>query len=203
MSIVDPFIVEEGSAVFVPRGYFPEVKGIPIEDYEAVVLGTTYERIRKEILSLRHRYTIEGYCTMTETEVAQVTGLSLEGARMAKEREYSETVVEADQEAVKRLNTHFNVVQGGKFIQVFGRGTDKGKAVELVASWYRASVEVTTIGIGNAYNDEPMLRSVDIPALVRNPDGHHVDMEIPDIYRAEAVGPEGWVEVVQRFVGER
>jgi len=202
MEIADPFIVEEGSAVFIPRGHFPAVEGDVTDHYETIILGTAYKDIERKIRILRHQYTITSYGTMTDEEVAQATGLSLEGARLAKEREFSETVVEADPGALEELKKHFNIVQGGQFIQVFGPGTDKGKAVEHLTRRYRASGEVTTIGVGNAANDEPMLKSVDIPALVRNPDGHYADITLPNLYRAQGVGPQGWAETMQRFIGE-
>jgi len=132
-------------------------------------------------------------------EVAKITGLSLEMARLAKNREFSETVVEIDEEALKTLEKDFNVLIGGRFIHVYGKEADKGKAVEILTELYRSKYgDVITIGIGNSYTDIPMLKSVDIPALVKNPDGW-IDVDF-DVYKAKGVATDGWVEVIERFV---
>ncbi|MBZ9573071.1 HAD hydrolase family protein, partial [Patescibacteria group bacterium] len=122
-------------------------------------------------------------------------------AKLAKNRDFSETVVEADEKALKELKKKFNVVLGGKFIHIFGKGSDKGKAVKLLTEMYRKDFgNVTTIGIGNSYTDEPMLRAVDISAIVKNPDGNWADLKIDKIHKANGIGPKGWAEVVNKFV---
>ena len=200
MGINHPFIAEDGSAIYIPAGYFGRRVGEVVDGYEVVVLGVRFEEIQKEIEKLRKRYRIKGYYNMSDEEVAKVTGLSLEDAKRAKQREFSETIVEADEEALEELKKKFNVVIGGRFIHIFGKGADKGKAVRILTDMYREiSREVTTIGIGNSYNDEPMLRAVDIPAIVKNPEGW-ADLKIENIYKAEGVGPQGWAEVVRKFV---
>lgn len=201
MRIHHPFIAEDGSAIYIPAGYFGKRVGEVVNGYEVVVLGVRFEEIQKEIERLKKKYKIRGYYDMSDEEVARITGLSLEGAKRAKQREFSETIVEADEEALEELKEKFNVVIGGRFIHIFGKGADKGKAVRILTDMYReSSKEVTTIGIGNSYNDEPMLRAVDIPAIVKNPDGKWADVKIENIYKAEGIGPRGWAEVVKKFV---
>ncbi len=199
MGVKDPFIVEDGSCIYVPPNYFGrriwELRG----GYEANVLGVEYERIVERIEELRRRYDILSYHFMSVEEVAKVTGLSLELAKLAKEREFSETVVRAEEEALDELRRDFNVVIGGRFVHVYGKNADKGKAVRTLTSLFRELYgEVVTVGIGNSYTDEPMLKAVDIPALVRNPDGW-ADLSV-NAYKAEGVATLGWVEVVEKLV---
>jgi len=97
------------------------------------------------------------------------------------------------------LKKKFNVVKGGKFIQVFGKGADKGKAVKILSDIYRDFGTITTIGIGNAQNDEKMLEVVDIPAIVKNPDGSWANLKIDKIYKAARIGPAGWVEIIKKI----
>ncbi len=185
MGINDPFIVEDGSALYL--------------NDESIVLGVEYERIVREILKLREKYEIRSYYFMSVKEVAKVTGLSLELARMAKMREFSETIVSAEREALEELKKKFNVVVGGRFVHVYGKNADKGKAVKILTEIFREKFgDVVTLGIGNSYTDESMLKAVDIPALVRNPNGW-VELDL-DVYKARGVATSGWVEVVKRFV---
>ncbi len=203
MGVNYPSIVEDGSAIYIPKGYFKEKQCELVDNYEVIVLGVKFEKIREEIEGLKKKYMIKNFFYMTDQEVAELTGLSLKGAKLAKDREFSETVVKADEKALKELKKKFNVVLGGRFIHVFGKGSDKGKAVKLLTETYRKDFgNVKTIGIGNSYNDEPMLKAVDIPAIVKNPDGNWADLKIDNIYKVDEIGPKGWTEVVRKFVLE-
>jgi mannosyl-3-phosphoglycerate phosphatase len=202
LGINHPFIVENGSAIFIPKNYFGELKGNLIGDYEVIILGVKAEEINQEIDKLRNNYKIKGYHNMSAEEISRITGLDLESAKRAMKRDFGETVVDANEEALGELKKKFNVVRGGRFIQVFGKGADKGKAVKILSNLYRESKQIITMGIGNAQNDEPMLRAVDIPTIVKNPDGNWADLKIDNIYRVNGIGPVGWVEAVKKFVLE-
>ena len=200
MGIDDPFIVEDGSAIYIPKGYFPKMCGEPRDGYEVIVLGVEYERIVNKIDELRKKYEIKSYYFMSAEEIAKVTGLSPELAKLAKIREFSETIVFAEEKALKELEKDFNVVVGGRFIHVYGKNADKGKAVRILTDLYREHYgDVVTIGIGNSYTDEPMLGAVDIPALVKNPDCW-ANINIKNLYKANGIATMGWVEVVEKFV---
>jgi len=199
LDIKDPFIVEDGSAIYMPRDYFGKKVGEYRDEYEAIVLGVDYDVIVKKLVELKERFKVKSYYFMSVEEVAKVTGLSLEMAELAKKREFSETVVEIEDEALKELEKEFNVLIGGRFIHVYGKNADKGRAVKILTDLYKSVYgEVLTVGIGNSYTDIPMLKAVDIPCLVKNPDGW-IDVDF-DVYKAKGVATEGWVEVVEKFV---
>lgn len=200
MGIEHPFIAEDGSAIYIPRGYFKETKGKLLGEYEVLVLGVEYEEIKREIERLRKRFHIKAYCTMSDQEVAEAMNLDSESAKRAKDRQFTETVLEADRAAQEELKKKFNVAIGGKGIHVYGKGADKGKAVKLLTEMYGQLGKPMTIGLGNSYTDEPMLRAVDIPVLVRNPDGNWADIDIENLYKENGVGPKGWSESIRKFV---
>ncbi len=200
MGLKHPFIVEDGSAVYIPRNYFGEPRGKPAGDYEVVVLGVDYGEIKRQIQLLASKSRIRAYCTMSDEEVAEAMNLDLESARRAKDRQYSETVLEADDYALEALKERFNVRIGGKGIHVYGKGADKGKAVKLLTEMYAEGKDVTTVGLGNSYTDEPMLKAVDVPVLVRNPDGKWADIALENLYKEEGIGPEGWSKSIRKFV---
>ena len=199
LDISDPFIVEDGSAIFFPKNYFGKDVGDYFDGYEAIVLGISYDKIVERLKELRKKYRVLSYYFMSVEEVARVTGLSLEMAELAKRREFSETIVEIDERALEELKSEFNVLIGGKFIHVYGKNADKGKAVKITTNLFRELYgDVLTVGIGNSYTDIPMLRAVDIPALVKNPDGW-IDVDF-DVYKADGIATDGWIEVVKKFV---
>jgi mannosyl-3-phosphoglycerate phosphatase len=162
-----PFISENGGAVFIPGRYFSF--RIPcdreVEDYCVLELGTFYPRIVQVLESVKKEsgISIKGFFELTEEELASLSGLSLEEAAFAKQREYDEAFIieggEEEVETVKRKIEQKGLrhVRGGRFHHILGRN-DKGKAVEVLKELYENEFfSVATIGIGDSFNDLPML----------------------------------------------
>ncbi len=55
LNIPDPFIVENGGAIFIPRGYFPFdfEHDLDLDEYLVIELGTSYRELRAALESLR------------------------------------------------------------------------------------------------------------------------------------------------------
>jgi mannosyl-3-phosphoglycerate phosphatase len=64
----------------------------------------------------------------------------------------------------------------------------------MLTSFYKKKhKDIVTIGIGDSLNDAPMLASVDLPILVKKPDGtYDADIHIPNLLKTDGIGPEGW-----------
>ncbi|MBW2976950.1 HAD-IIB family hydrolase [Candidatus Woesearchaeota archaeon] len=200
MGLRHPLIAEDGSAVYIPKGYFKKRKGELSGNYDVITLGIEYKKIKKELKRLSRRHYIKGYFNMSQKEIAKEMGLDLKGAKLAKKRQYSETLLDADKKALQKLKKRFNVVCGGKGIHVFGKKSHKGKAVKILTNLYKKNASVVSIGIGNSYTDEAMLKYVDIPVLVKNPDRRWARIKIKSLYKARGIGPKGWAEAVKKFV---
>ncbi|MBS0169753.1 MAG: HAD-IIB family hydrolase [Nitrospira sp.] len=202
-----PFIVENGGALFIPRGIFPfPLEQASIRDgYEVVELGTAYTGLRAALNRIRQELggRLRGFGDLSIQEVAQLTGLSADEARLATQREYDEPfVVEGDgiswdqlEAAVERQG--LRCTRGGRFYHVMG-ANDKGLASTRLISWYRRAAEqkgeeVVTIGLGDSLNDRPMLAVADYPILIQKPDGSYdPEVQLPHLIRADGVGPVGW-----------
>lgn len=199
----DPFIVENGGAVFIPEGYFGFDTGGRREDgYEVVVLGTPYEDLRKALKDIRERTGMEatGFADMGLRELAVASGLSTEEAERARRREFDEPFTlgpgvseRVFMAAIEEAGLRWT--RGGRFYHILG-DNDKGTAVKALKALYkRAGREVTMVGIGDSPNDLPMLKAVDIPVAVQHEGGTYDSIildELPDIIRAPGVGPSGW-----------
>ena len=94
LDVHDPFIVENGGAVYVPPGYFRfELEQAERrETHHVIELGTSYERLVTALRQLRTHlpYRLAGFSDLTVEEVADVCELPLDKARRAKAREYDE-----------------------------------------------------------------------------------------------------------------
>jgi mannosyl-3-phosphoglycerate phosphatase family protein len=215
LGIPDPFIVENGSAIFVPEGYFPAaLPSHPTRPgWQVMALGVDAAHIRATLAEIRGALglTFQGYGDLSVAEVARITGLAEDAARRARQREYSETLVTplSPQElaalAQALAQRGLAVVSGGKFHTVMGGGSDKGRAVKLLTDLYRAAWgDVRTIGLGDSANDLPLLAGVDRAYLVQKPDGswQPVAHDLP-VERVPAIGPAGWRHAVLGELAKR
>ncbi len=209
----DPFICENGGGIFIPKGYMlltKSLKNTLVEEHDRhylIRLGTPYEKLRQGLHALREKgFLVRGFGDMTVEEVSQVTGLPRHEAFMARQREFDEPFVLDGPE--DRLDEFFlsiselglNVTQGA-FYHLLG-DNDKGKAVSILAGLYKEVFpNLVTIGIGDSPNDTPMLRKVNIPAVVRKPDGScDSRIDVPNLIRARGIGPIGWAETIKILI---
>jgi mannosyl-3-phosphoglycerate phosphatase family protein len=197
-----PFIVENGAAVFVPRGYFPFLCSATGEDYLVTSFGKSYGEIRRSFVRLREmQHTpVKGFGDMTTEEVAVLTGLSVEEASLAQKRDFSEPFVfekSIDEGFLNAVLEHGLHWTRGRLFCLMG-DHDKGRAVRLLKQWYVLKYgAILSVGIGDGLNDLPLLREVDHPILVQKEDGgYDRGIDFPDLRRARGIGPQGWNRVL-------
>ena len=210
LGIHDPFIVENGGAIFIAEGYFPfsfdyhKTRGA----YQIIELGMPYGEIRQILGQIRAEsgFNFSGFGDMSAEEVAKDTGLDLEAARQAKEREYDETVkFEGEPEEISRIlsaikRAGLNYTHGGRYYDVMG-ANDKGKAITILVDLFHTKLgQVETVGIGDSLNDLSMLSVVDIPILVQKPEERWEEVNLPNLNRVKGVGPEGWSRAIEGII---
>lgn len=207
-----PFIAENGGGVFIPPGYFSGVtheaapRTVTIGGYEALLLGLPYAEIRArftELRSARHA-AVRGFGDMSAGEVAALTGLNEAEATLAQQRDFEEPFVfdgepdEAFLHAIESSNLNWT---RGRVFHILG-DHDKGRAVRLLLDRYRTAYgAVVSIGLGDAYNDLPLLAAVDHAVLVRRPDGGcDPSIDLPGLIRTELPGPAGWNAAILKLI---
>ncbi len=206
LGINDPFIVENGGAILIPENYFPF--SFPFQkshsNYLIIEFGISYFEVRRILEEIRRKtkLKVRGFGDMSPEEIAKETGLSIEMAALAKQREYEETLkIEGDERELKIFlqevkSRGLNLHHGGRFYSI-GKGNDKGKAVRALADLFeRKFGKILTVGIGDSQNDFSMLAAVNIPILVQKPGGWWEDIEIRGIRKVEGIGPEGWEKAI-------
>jgi mannosyl-3-phosphoglycerate phosphatase len=211
LGLRDPFICENGGAVWFPTGYFPFpiAEATPRGNLQMIALGTEVALLRRALkqsatgLSVR----VRPFGEMSVEEVSRLTGLPREQASLALQRDYDEPFT-VEGEGAEELfavlrNKGFSVTFGGRLFHVTG-GHDKGKAVRLVHELYcRTDPACVSVGLGNSGNDLPLLREVDRPILIRNADGSY-DEEIframPQVERTREPGPAGWSAAIAKIL---
>lgn len=210
LGISDPFIVEDGAAIFIKQGYFCfsyEYQRV-VGDYNVIEFGIPYSGVRKKLREINEKYglDIRGFGDMNAAAIAELTNLDIESAKLAKKREYEETLtLEGDSPQARFILSKIEEAglkwsRGGRFYSVSSK-SDKGKAAKIVIELFRRKLDrVKSIGIGDSLNDVPMLSVVNLPFLVQKPGNCWEEMEVKNLYRVSGVGPHGWVLALQKLL---
>ena len=209
----DPFIVENGGGIFIPKGYF---SSIPLETREvgrflAISHAPSYTQLQSSLAQLadQHNVQVESFPQMTPSRLAEVSGLSEDQAQLALQREFDlpfrilDESFNASQleEEVHQLG--LRLTRGGRFLHL-GGDVNKGQAVIQLLELYRINHEgaLRSIGLGDSENDLSMLEAVHIPVVIPNPYSQSpLAAQLPSARIAPAPGPEGWNEEVLALLG--
>ncbi len=211
LGLKDPFIVENGSAVFIPRAYFNQpVSDFEMEGHEVLLLGKKHEEILHCFEKMRQNFKlrIRGFSEMSLQEIRKHTGLPEDQARLAKQRFFSEPFIsDHNLNDLPELHAYLKkrgcrLLRGNRFYHLLG-DTDKGRAVNVLHHLFEAMKKrkFRTLGLGDSKNDEDLLTAVDQPVLVKRPDGGYgSNLLLPHLYKTEQPGPKGWREAIEHFV---
>jgi mannosyl-3-phosphoglycerate phosphatase len=200
-----PFIVENGGAAFVPRGYFPFA--IPAsaarDGYDVIEFGAPYPILTSALDAAAQESgcRVRSFHQMTVDEIGAACDLPLDEAALAKQREYDEPFATLDPACDALLLAAlaargFRTTRGGRFYHVCG-DNDKAVAVRALRDLYeRAGGPVTTIGLGDGWNDLPFLEAVDTAVVIRSPWAAELQAKLPRALLTTDDGPRGWNRAV-------
>jgi mannosyl-3-phosphoglycerate phosphatase len=209
-----PYIVENGAAVVVP-----DSAGLAVTDWARTsgnpgermrLLGQTHDAVRAGLAraAAKTGLRVTGYADLTDRQLAELTGLDPASAARARQRDFSETLVDQRSPsdwtaldaalAAERLACR----HGGKFRTVSGAESDKGRAARLVAGLFTVALgrPVMTAGLGDSPNDEGLLASVDHPYLIACREHTWAAVDVPNLFRIPRPGPTGWSDAIQHLL---
>lgn len=214
LNLDEPAIVENGSGIiFSPESELSFT--IPLQEIherKALLLGRNYydavNAIEGCTSNSTHKY--QYYYNQSTEQVAAITGLSLSASEKAKSRDFSETIFNADIDAddfnilSASLNElGFQCIPGSKYVTITGKESNKGIAVRLLIEAYQAKYgEVRSVGIGDSRNDLEMLEAVQFPYLVKRPDNTWANIDVENICKASAIGPDGWTLMAEEVLAD-
>ena len=199
LKLDNPFIVENGAAICFeqrPNGLETIHQTISNQELYIHYCGLEYKIVTETARALRSKYqsNFEGFNDMSTDRVVELTGLSPENARKAKQRLCSEPLVWQDTpEKLKEfenqlLTKNLYLTRGGRFHHIIG-DYSKGRAYTIVKDLLQFS---QTVGIGDGKNDVSFLNEVDIAIVIPKKDGSHLEVSNNDIIIAPYASPEGF-----------
>ncbi|MDW7772127.1 MAG: HAD-IIB family hydrolase [Desulfobulbaceae bacterium] len=211
LGLHEAFISENGGGIFLPPD-FPELCHAALQHLDGecgVFFGKPYGYIREIFAEFRDEYALKGFGDMSVNEIMNATGLGREDAILASRRDFTEPFLflrEPRPEALQAgLAAHgLTITRGGRFYHLMGAGQDKGRAVRETVTLFLTGGrnKIITIGLGDARNDYPLLKAVDIPVLIPGPDGTSERMNIPGLRTAPYPGSRGWGMIIADILDE-
>jgi len=201
-----PFIVENGAALIIPPHYFDFLTD------EAVNFSTEYSIILQTLSALRKQgFKFRNFDVLTAKDVSDLTGLSEEGAEMAKARFGSEPLLWEDTEENLALFTQeiqkhqLKLIKGGRFYHVIGL-FDKGMAIDKARVFFEKKYpnkEIVTVGLGDSPNDLPMLETVDIAIVIKSGRSAEMKLNNKNVTFSQHEGPTGWNEEILKLLEQQ
>ncbi len=203
----EPFISENGGAIFIPKKYFPfkfkYTKEIP--GYFVIEIGMSSKKLGDKVKKIKKQ--VDGFTTFTEMsikELAKETGLSLKQAKLARKREYDIPIKINKKNSLKKIKYEckkqdLNFIQGTRYSHITGKN-NKGKAVKKLLTLYKKKYKkenILIIGIGDSANDFPMLEQVNKGYLVQKQNKKYASRKFK---KQKGVGPIGWNRIVKKIL---
>lgn len=203
-----PFITENGSAVYIPKNYF-SLKPIGCEELEGYwryALAPSNKSFHADLIEYASDLSasFKLFSELSCQEVATLTGLNEAQSKLALTREYSDpiywqgTELQRTEFIQKMTAVGYEVLVGGRFIHL-NRQTNKGKAQNWLLNQFKNNHRrpFTTIALGDSHNDMAMLDAADIAILISNP---HSKAKAKLAHKpwlvSERPAPQGWIDEI-------
>tara|TARA_B100000242_G_scaffold1122_1_gene725 strand:- start:243 stop:1043 length:801 start_codon:yes stop_codon:yes gene_type:complete len=195
-----PYIVENGAAIFdlhLINSNFPEEIVLSREIEE--ILTIFNEKIPKNLVSkLKFLHNLD------LSDQMKILGLSKEKIRNALKRKYSIPLLFngniSEKREIKNLvkSAGLTLQEGGRVINLCDN-VSKSTAMKKVVKLFNkiSNDKLTTIAVGDNFNDLEMLKNSDIPCLVFNDKFTLETININNCLVSKKSAPEGWEEIVK------
>ncbi|MEO0986694.1 MAG: HAD-IIB family hydrolase [Cyanobacteria bacterium J06639_14] len=213
IGLTDPFVTENGSAIYIPRETCPfELpEGEDDGPYRVLPLGVPYVMARAGLKAVAQEIgrPLKGFGDLSVEQVQHLTGLDTKDAQQAKMREFTEPFLTPKNTTPEKLETAagemgFRVVVGDRFSHLIGMEAGKGAAVHKLVSLYKPTFPegepIVTVGLGNSPNDLDMLANVDRAIVLPGKSGPHPRLADRGWQIAPEPAPKGWAIAVHQVL---
>lgn len=192
-----PFICENGAALYFPAktGKHKQIFGRLRSEWLPAV-----HELRSE-----HKLDFEGFADWSPRHLADLTGLDVLSAELAREREFSEPILWHGSASSKQLfaemlqDLGLSLLEGGRFLSIQG-DHDKSIAMHWLAGQQQTEKTIT-VGLGDSPNDTAMLEAANIAVIIKSAKSDRITLQNPDkIIHTSRPGPAGWQDAMTEIL---
>lgn len=222
LGLVDPFITESGSGVFIPVNHnpFDPAVGEQDGDYYVLELGCPYVQARAALRVIANliSHPLKGFGDFTVEQLQRSAGISAAAAHRAKAREFSEPFMTPKAVASEKLHQAaeemgFKIalrhLEDGRFSELMGAQAGLVPAVEKVIAAYQSQLpagqRLKVMGVSDRPEDLTTLANASSSADWREvwiaPEVADLPADLPD--RTTVVNrsaPVAWAAAVQPLI---
>lgn len=208
-----PLLLFENGAGIAWRSDQLSVAGeFMVENHQVITglpLAQGYPGLRAMLEEWRSEkdYRFSGFGDYTAHEVAEITGLTLSDAVLARQRLCTEPLLWQDSPeqlasfAAQLEINGLQLISGGQFLHIMPQG-GKAEAVARVAGWLKQDrgKSLGLLACGDAANDLTMLRDSDIALVFPDTSGAYLLPASATVHHARAPGPAAWLSEVNQVL---
>ncbi len=201
LNLTDPYIVENGAAIY----------GESLKDVNGeIILGEKYE-ILEEILNLISKeidYKLIPLNNLNNQEATQLTGLEGNSLNLMRDRHWSMPFLNPPSFLEKKINIcckkfKVDIFKGNRMSHLLSTNSNKGIAINALKK-YSNIQNIQIIGLGDSPNDLPLLLNSDIKIVIPGIDGPNLHLldQLKDSEFILATEPNGygWKSEINKLI---
>ena len=168
LNLTDPYIVENGAAIYGES--LMKVNG-------KIILGERYEILENILKSISNEinYELRPLNNISDKEATALTGLKGNSLELMRDRHWSMPFLNPPENKEEEINNcckKFNVeiFKGNRMSHMLSINSNKGKAINELKK-YSNNPNIKIIGLGDSPNDLPLLLNSDYKIVIPGPSG--------------------------------
>ena len=203
LNLTDPYIVENGAAIY----------GESLKKFNGkIILGEKYETL-EEILNAISKeidYKLIPLNNLTDQEATELTGLKGNSLTLMRDRHWSMPFLNPPsflEERIKICCKKFKVdiFKGNRMSHLLSINSNKGKAINALKK-YSNIQNIQIIGLGDSPNDLPLLLNSDIRIVIPGINGPNLNLldQLKELEFTLASEPNGygWKNEINKLLNE-
>ena len=173
LNLTDPYIVENGAAIYGES--LNKVNG-------EIILGEKYEILENILNNISNEinYDLQPLNNISDQEATELTGLEGHSLELMRDRHWSMAFLNppvTKEEDINICCKRFNVeiFRGNRMSHMLSINSNKGKAIKALLK-YSNNPNIKIIGLGDSPNDLPLLLNSDYKIVIPSPGGPNLKL---------------------------
>ena len=204
LNLTDPYIVENGAAIY--GEFLKKPNG-------EIILGKKYEFL-EEILNLISKeidYKLTPLNNLTDQEATQLTGLEGPSLNLMRDRHWSMPFLNPPSFLEEKINIcskkfKVDIFKGNRMSHLLSTDSNKGKAINTLKK-YSNIKDIQIIGLGDSPNDLPLLLNSDFKIVIPGINGPNLNLldQLKNFEFTLASEPNGygWKNEINKLINKR